>query len=166
MASGSRQDKGKRKQIAVEEDPLAVALRPAPDNRTETQRKQAIKEKRYRQNSFFRHRWFQWFTQETVNRTPSEQNFFTPGSKRGVANFRSHLMELEIEAFLKEKDNPNTRPWETTVSEMSQRLARFLEEVLLKWGQMYEEWLKSREFEDWTDEAVRLEAEKKIIRVP
>ncbi|KAL3679656.1 hypothetical protein R1sor_022612 [Riccia sorocarpa] len=30
---------------------------------------------------------------------------------------------------------------------------------------MYEEWLKSREFEDWTDEAVRLEAEKKFIRV-
>ncbi|KAL3701993.1 hypothetical protein R1sor_020015 [Riccia sorocarpa] len=114
----------KRKQIVVEEDPLAVALRPAPDNRTEAQRKQAIKEERYRQNSFFRH------------------------------------------PFLKKKDNPNTRPWETTTSEMSQRLARFLEEVTLKWGQMYEEWLKSREFEDWTDEVVRLEAEKKFIRVP
>ncbi|KAL3696983.1 hypothetical protein R1sor_011059 [Riccia sorocarpa] len=142
----------KRKQIAVEEDPLAVALRPAPDNRTEAQRKQAIKEERYRQNSLFRHRWFEWFTQETVNRTPIEQKFFTPGSKKGVANFRSHLMELAVEAFLKEKDNPNTRPWETGVSEMSQRLARFLEEVPLKWGQMYEEWLKSREFEAWTDE--------------
>ncbi|KAL3687148.1 hypothetical protein R1sor_013457 [Riccia sorocarpa] len=156
----------KRKQIAVEEDPLAVALRPTPDNRTEAQRKQAIKEERYRQNSFFRHRWAQWFTQETVNRTPIEQKFFTPGSKKGVANFRSHLMELAVEAFLKEKENPDTRPWETTVSEMSQRLARFLEEVPLKWGQMYEEWLKSREFKDWTDEAVRLEAEKKFIRVP
>ncbi|KAL3678508.1 hypothetical protein R1sor_021464 [Riccia sorocarpa] len=36
----------------------------------------------------------------------------------------------------------------------------------LKWGQMYEDWLKSREFEAWTDEAVRLEAEKKFVRVP
>ncbi|KAL3699401.1 hypothetical protein R1sor_017423 [Riccia sorocarpa] len=31
---------------------------------------------------------------------------------------------------------------------------------------MYEEWLKSREFKDSTDEAVRLEADKKFIRVP
>ncbi|KAL3689899.1 hypothetical protein R1sor_016208 [Riccia sorocarpa] len=31
---------------------------------------------------------------------------------------------------------------------------------------MYEDWLKSREFEAWTDEAVRLEAEKKFVRVP
>ncbi|KAL3680168.1 hypothetical protein R1sor_023124 [Riccia sorocarpa] len=151
MASGSRQDKGKapmipeedigteegelvdqdpphpeavlrsdrdrkRKQIAVEEDPLALALRPAPDNRTEAQRKQTIKDERY--------------------------------------------------PFLKEKENPDARPWETDVSEMSQRLARFLEEVPLKWGQMYEDWLKSREFEAWTDEAVRLEAEKKFVRVP
>ncbi|KAL3690630.1 hypothetical protein R1sor_004281 [Riccia sorocarpa] len=74
----------KRKQIAVEEDPLAIALRPAPDNRTEAQRKHAIKDERYRQNSLFRHRWFQWFTQETVNRSPIEQKFFTPGSKKGV----------------------------------------------------------------------------------
>ncbi|KAL3695685.1 hypothetical protein R1sor_009761 [Riccia sorocarpa] len=127
----------KRKQIAVEEDPLAIA-----------------------------HHWFQWFTQETVNRTPIEQKLFTPRSQKGVGNFRSHLMELAVEAFLKEKENPDSRPWETGVSEMSQRLARFLEEVPLKWGQMYEDWLKSREFEAWTDEAVRLEAEKKFVRVP
>ncbi|KAL3688289.1 hypothetical protein R1sor_014598 [Riccia sorocarpa] len=44
-------------------------------------------------------------------------------------NFRSHLMELAIEKFLDEKAKPDTRPWETSVSEMSQRLARFLEEV-------------------------------------
>ncbi|KAL3676022.1 hypothetical protein R1sor_025970 [Riccia sorocarpa] len=155
----------KRKQIAVEEDLLAIALRSAPDNRTEAQRKQAIKDERYRQNSLFRHRWFQWFTQETVNRTPIEQKFFTPGSKKGVGDFRSHLMELAVEAFLKEKENPDSRPWGTGVSEMSQRLARFLEEVPLKWDQMYEDWLKSREFEAWTDEAVRLEAEKKFVRV-
>ncbi|KAL3687590.1 hypothetical protein R1sor_013899 [Riccia sorocarpa] len=137
MASGSRQDKGKvpmipeedigteegelvdqdpprpeavvrsdrdkkRKQIAVEEDPLAIALRSAPDNRTEAQRKEAIKDERYRQNSLFRH------------------------------------------PFLKEKENPDARPWETKVSEMSQCLARFLEEVPLKWGQMYEDWLKTK----------------------
>ncbi|KAL3696848.1 hypothetical protein R1sor_010924 [Riccia sorocarpa] len=98
----------KRKQIAVEEGPPAVALRPAPDNRTEAQRKHAIKDERYRQNSLFRHRWFQWFTQETANRIPIEQKFFTPGSKKGVANFRSQLMELAVEAFLKVKDNRNT----------------------------------------------------------
>ncbi|KAL3677580.1 hypothetical protein R1sor_027528 [Riccia sorocarpa] len=150
----------------MEEGPLAVTLRPAPDNRTEAQQKQAIKDERYRQNSLFRHRWFQWFTQETINRTPIEQKFFTPGSKKGVANFRSHLMELAVEAFLKEKNNPDTRPWETNVSEMSQHLARFLEEVPTKWDQMYEEWLKSKEFEEWTEEAVRVEGEKLFIRVP
>ncbi|KAL3696591.1 hypothetical protein R1sor_010667 [Riccia sorocarpa] len=94
----------KRKQIAVEEGLPAVALRPILDNRTEAQRKQAIKDERYRQNSLFRHRWFQWFTQETANRTPIEQKFFSPGSKKRVANFRSHLMELAVEMFLKEKD--------------------------------------------------------------
>ncbi|KAL3691114.1 hypothetical protein R1sor_004765 [Riccia sorocarpa] len=173
MAFGSRQDKEKtpmipEEDIGTEEGELVDQDPPRPEAvvRTEAQQKQAIKEERYRQNSFFRHRWFQWFTQETVNRTPIEQKFFTPGLKKGVANFRSHLMELAVEAFLKEKENPDTRPWETTVSKMSQRLARFLEEVPLKWGQMYEEWLKSREFKDWTDEAVRLEAEKKFIRVP
>ncbi|KAL3684232.1 hypothetical protein R1sor_002254 [Riccia sorocarpa] len=61
-------------------------------------------------------------------------------------------MELVVEAFLEEKNKPDTRPWETTVSEMSQRLARFLEEVPMKWGQMYEEWLKSKEFKDWIEE--------------
>ncbi|KAL3685475.1 hypothetical protein R1sor_003497 [Riccia sorocarpa] len=148
MASGSRQDKGKAPMIPEEDIGTE-------EGETEAQRKQAIKEERYRQNSLFRHRWFQWFTQETVNRTPIEQKFFTPGSKKGVGNFRSHLMELAVEAFLKEKENPDSRPWETGVSEMSQRLARFLEEVPLKWGQMYEDWLKSREFEAWTDEAQR-----------
>ncbi|KAL3683960.1 hypothetical protein R1sor_001982 [Riccia sorocarpa] len=155
----------KRKQTAVEEGPLALALRPAADNRTEAQRKQAIKDEQFRQNSLFRHRWFKWFTQETINRTPIKHKFFTPGSKKGVANFRSHLMELAVEAFLEKKNKPDTRPWETTVSEMSQRLARFLEEIPLKWGQMYEEWLKSKEFKDWTEEAVRVEGEKQFIRV-
>ncbi|KAL3699976.1 hypothetical protein R1sor_017998 [Riccia sorocarpa] len=132
----------KRKQIAVEEDPLAVALRPAPHNRTEAQRKQAIKDERYRQNSLFRHRWFQWFTQETVNRTPIEQKFFTPGSKKGVANFRSHLMELAVEAFLKEKENPDTRPWETGMSEMSQRAAMKNEEEQDKWRIIAKMWMR------------------------
>ncbi|KAL3698342.1 hypothetical protein R1sor_012418 [Riccia sorocarpa] len=147
MASGSRQDKGKapmipeedigtekgelvdqdpqhpeavvrsdrdrkRKQIAVEEDPFAVTLRHVPDNRTEVQRKQAIKDERYREGK------------------------------------------------------PRCSTVGTGVSEMSQRLARFLEEVPLKWGQMYEDWLKSREFEAWKNEAVRLEVEKKFVRVP
>ncbi|KAL3697200.1 hypothetical protein R1sor_011276 [Riccia sorocarpa] len=162
-----RSDRDKKlKQTAVEEGPLALALRHAVDNRTEAQLKHAIKDERFCQNSLFIHRWFRWFTQETVNRTPIEHKFFTSGSKKGVANFHSHLMELAIEAFLEEKNKPDTRPWETTVSEMSQRLARFLEEVSMKWDQMYEEWLKSKEFKDWTEEAVRVEGEKQFICVP
>ncbi|KAL3678357.1 hypothetical protein R1sor_021313 [Riccia sorocarpa] len=31
--------------------------------------------------------------------------------------------------FLEEKEKPGARPWETSISAMSQRLARFLEEV-------------------------------------
>ncbi|KAL3700231.1 hypothetical protein R1sor_018253 [Riccia sorocarpa] len=46
-----RSDKDKkRKQTAVEEGPLALALRPAADNRTEAQRNHAIKDERFRQN--------------------------------------------------------------------------------------------------------------------
>ncbi|KAL3684033.1 hypothetical protein R1sor_002055 [Riccia sorocarpa] len=103
----------------------------------------------------FRHRWFVWFTQETNNQTPLEQRFFTPGSLRGIQNFRSHLMELAIVRFLEEKEKPDARPWETSVSAMSQRLARFLEEVPKNWDKHYDVWLKSREFESWTEDAVR-----------
>ncbi|KAL3681917.1 hypothetical protein R1sor_024873 [Riccia sorocarpa] len=145
MASRSRHDKGKVPTIHEED--------------IGTEEGELVEQDPQRPEAFVRRRWFQWFTQETANRTPIEQKFFTPGSKKGVPNFRSHLMELAVEAFLKEKDNPNTRPWETSVSEMSQRLARFLEEVPLKWGQMYEEWLKSKEFKEWTEEAIRVKGE-------
>ncbi|KAL3675722.1 hypothetical protein R1sor_025670 [Riccia sorocarpa] len=153
MASGSRQDKVKapmipEEDIGTEEGELVEQDPPRPEAVVRSDRERKRKQ-----------------IAETVNRTPIEQKFFTPGSKNGVGNFRSHLMELAVEAFLKEKENPDSRLWETGVSEMSQRLARFLEEVPLKWGQMYEDWLKSREFEAWTDEAVRLEAEKKFVRV-
>ncbi|KAL3693375.1 hypothetical protein R1sor_007026 [Riccia sorocarpa] len=146
---------GKRKKHGrPEEGPLALALLPptTEEKQADNARKKAEKDERYRQNSVFKHRWFVWFTQETNNQTPLEQKFFTPGSIRGIQNFRSHLMELAIERFLEEKEKPDVRPWETTVSAMSQRLAKFLEEVPQNWLKHYEDWLRSREFEAWTQD--------------
>ncbi|KAL3675246.1 hypothetical protein R1sor_025194 [Riccia sorocarpa] len=113
-----------------------------------------------------KHRWFVWFTQETNNQIPLEKRFFTPGSLRGIQNFRSHLMELAIVKFLEEKEKPDARPWETSVSAMSQRLARFLEEVPKNWDKLYDVWLKSREFESWTEGAVRQKGEKPLLIIP
>ncbi|KAL3691753.1 hypothetical protein R1sor_005404 [Riccia sorocarpa] len=151
--SGS--DRKRKKPAREEEGPLAVALLPptAEEKRAENARKKAEKDENYRQNSIFRHRWFVWFTQETNNQTPLEKRFFTPGSLRGIQNFRSHLMELAIVRFLEEKEKPDVRPWETSISAISQRLARFLEEVLKNWDKHYDVWLKSREFEIWTEDA-------------
>ncbi|KAL3698572.1 hypothetical protein R1sor_012648 [Riccia sorocarpa] len=39
--------------------------------------------------------------------------------------------------FLEKKEKPDARPWETSVSAMSQRLARFLEEVPKNWDKLY-----------------------------
>ncbi|KAL3679667.1 hypothetical protein R1sor_022623 [Riccia sorocarpa] len=118
--SGS--NRKRKKHAREEEGPLAVALLPPAEEekRAENARKKAEKDENYRQNSIFKHRWFVWFTQETNNQTPLEQRFFTPGSLRGIQNFRSHLMELAIVRFLEEKEKPDARPWETSVSAMSQ----------------------------------------------
>ncbi|KAL3698225.1 hypothetical protein R1sor_012301 [Riccia sorocarpa] len=78
-------------------------------------------------------------------------------------NFRSHLMELAIVKFLEEKEKPDVRPWETSVSAMSKRLARFLEEVPKNWDKHFDVWLKSREFEIWTEDAVRQKGEKPLL---
>ncbi|KAL3685367.1 hypothetical protein R1sor_003389 [Riccia sorocarpa] len=160
--------KKRKKPAGEEEGPLAVALLPptAEEKRAENARKKAEKEEKYRQNSIFRHRWFVWFTQETNNQTPLEKRFFTPGSLRGIQNFRSHLMEVAIMKFLEEKEKPNVRPWETSVSAMSQRLARFLEEVPKNWDKHFDVWLKSREFEIWTEDAVRQKGEKPLLIIP
>ncbi|KAL3696222.1 hypothetical protein R1sor_010298 [Riccia sorocarpa] len=160
--------KKRKKPAGEEEGPLAVALLPptAEEKRAENARKKAEKEEKYRQNSIFMHRWFVWFTQETNNQTPLEKRFFTPGSLRGIQNFRSHLMELAIVKFLEEKEKPNVRPWETSVSTMSQRLARFLEEVPKNWDKHFDVWLKSREFEIWTEDAVRQKGEKPLLIIP
>ncbi|KAL3702580.1 hypothetical protein R1sor_020602 [Riccia sorocarpa] len=161
-------DKKRKKPAREEEGLLAVALLPptAKEKRAENACKKAEKEEKYRQNSIFRHRWFVWFTQETNNQTPLEKRFFTPGSLRGIQNFRSHLMELAIVKFLEEKEKPDVRPWETSVSAMSQRLARFLEEVLKNWDKHFDVWLKSREFEIWTEDAVRQKGEKPLLIIP
>ncbi|KAL3679972.1 hypothetical protein R1sor_022928 [Riccia sorocarpa] len=175
MATSSRGDKGKapmveQKDIGTEEgellDVLALLPPTAEEKRAENARKKAEKEEKYRQNSIFRHQWFVWFTQETNNQTPLEKRFFTPGSLRGIQNFRSHLMELAIVKFLEEKEKPNVRPWETSVSAMSQRLARFLEEVPNNWDKHFDVWLKSREFEIWTEDAVRQKGEKPLLIIP
>ncbi|KAL3694113.1 hypothetical protein R1sor_007764 [Riccia sorocarpa] len=151
-----------------EEGPLALALLPPTpeEKQAENARKKAEKDERYRQNSVFKHRCFVWFTQETNNQTPLEQKFFTPGSIRGIQNFRSHLMELAIERFLEEKEKPDVRPWETTVSAMSQRLAKFLEEVPQNWLKHFEDWLRSREFEAWTQGATQKQTQNPIFRQP
>ncbi|KAL3702572.1 hypothetical protein R1sor_020594 [Riccia sorocarpa] len=137
----SERDKKRKKPSREEEGPLAVALLPptAEEKRAENARKKAEKDEHYRQNSIFRHRWFY---------------------------FRSHLMELAIVKFLEEKEKPDVRPWETSVSAMSQRLARFLEEVPKNWDKHFDVWLKSREFESWTEDAVRQKGEKPLLIIP
>ncbi|KAL3688549.1 hypothetical protein R1sor_014858 [Riccia sorocarpa] len=164
--SGS--DRKLKKPAREEDGPLAVALLPltAEEKRVENARKKAEKDENYRQNSIFKHRWFVWFTQETNNQTLLEQRFFTPGSLRGIQNFRSHLMELAVVRFLEEKEKPDARPWETSVSAMFQRLARFLEEVPKNWDKHYDLWLKSREFESWTQDVVRQKGEKPLLIIP
>ncbi|KAL3675328.1 hypothetical protein R1sor_025276 [Riccia sorocarpa] len=161
--SGS--NRKRKKHAREEEGPLARAVLPATEEekRAENARKKAEKDENYRQNSIFKHRWFVWFTQETNNQTPLEKRFFTLGSLRGIQNFRAHLMELAIVKFLEEKEKPDARPWETSVSTMSQRLARFLEEVPKNWDKLYDVWLKSREFESWTEDAVRQKCEKPLL---
>ncbi|KAL3697116.1 hypothetical protein R1sor_011192 [Riccia sorocarpa] len=81
-------------------------------------------------------------------------------------NFRSHLMELAIMRFLEEKEKPDARSWETSVSAMSQRLAKYLEEVPKNWHKLYDLWLQSREFESWTQDAVRQKGEKPLLIIP
>ncbi|KAL3701212.1 hypothetical protein R1sor_019234 [Riccia sorocarpa] len=164
----SERDKKRKKPTREEEGPLAVALLPptAEEKRAENARKKAEKDEHYRQNSIFRHRWFVWFTQETNNQTPLEKRFFTPGSLRGIQYFRSYLMELAIVKFLEKKEKPDVRPWETSVSAMSQRLARFLEEVPKNWDKHFDVWLKSREFESWTEDAVRQKGKKPLLIIP
>ncbi|KAL3693805.1 hypothetical protein R1sor_007456 [Riccia sorocarpa] len=74
--------------------------------------------------------------------------------------------ELAIMKFLEEKEKPDVRPWETSVSAMSQRLARFLEEVPKNWDKHFDVWLKSREFEIWTEDVVRQKGEKPLLIIP
>ncbi|KAL3692949.1 hypothetical protein R1sor_006600 [Riccia sorocarpa] len=164
----SRNNRKRKKHAREEEGPLAGAVLPAAEDekRTENAHKKAEKDENYRQNYIFKHRWFVWFTQETNNQIPLEQRFFTLGSLRGIQNFRSHLMELAIVRFLEEKEKPDARPWETSVSTMSQRLAKFLEEVPKNWDKLYDVWLKNREFESWTEDAVRQKGEKSFLIIP
>ncbi|KAL3681459.1 hypothetical protein R1sor_024415 [Riccia sorocarpa] len=68
--------------------------------------------------------------------------------------------------FLEEKEKPDVRPWEITVSAMSQRLAKFLEEVPQNWLKHYEDWLRSREFEAWTQGATQKQTQNPIFRQP
>ncbi|KAL3697052.1 hypothetical protein R1sor_011128 [Riccia sorocarpa] len=77
-----------------------------------------------------------------------------------------HRWFLAIVKFLEEKEKPDVRPWETSVSAMSQRLARFLEEVPKNWDKHYDVWLKSREFESWTEDAIRQKGEKPLLIIP
>ncbi|KAL3699929.1 hypothetical protein R1sor_017951 [Riccia sorocarpa] len=169
MATSSRGDKGKapmveQEDIGIEEGELLDVHPPLPEptERSESKRKR----KKHAREEEGPHRWFVWFTQETNNQTPLEKRFFTLGSLRGIQNFRSHLMELAIVKFLEEKEKPDARPWETSVSTMSQRLARFLEEVPKNWDKLYDVWLKSREFESWTEDVVRQKGEKPLLIIP
>ncbi|KAL3687164.1 hypothetical protein R1sor_013473 [Riccia sorocarpa] len=170
MATSSRGDKGKapmveQEDIGTEEGELLDVHPPLPEptGRSGSNRKQ---KKHAREEEGPLAGAFVWFTQETNNQTPLEKRFFTPGSLRGIQNFRSHLMELAIVKFLEEKEKPDARPWETSVSAMSQRLARFLEEVPKNWDKLYDVWLKSREFESWTEDAVRQKGEKPFLIIP
>ncbi|KAL3692065.1 hypothetical protein R1sor_005716 [Riccia sorocarpa] len=101
---------------------------------------------------------------EPVGRSGSDRKRKKPAREEEEGyNFRSHLMELAIVRFLEEKEKPDLRPWETSVSAMSQRLARFLEEVPKNWDKHYDLWLKSREFESWTEDVVLQKDEKPLL---
>ncbi|KAL3688687.1 hypothetical protein R1sor_014996 [Riccia sorocarpa] len=76
------------------------------------------------------------------------------GSDRKRKNPAREEEELAIVRFLEEKEKPDARPWETSISAMSQRLARFLKEVPKNWDKHFDLWLKSREFESWTQDAI------------
>ncbi|KAL3677726.1 hypothetical protein R1sor_020682 [Riccia sorocarpa] len=159
MATSSRGDKGKalmveQEDIGTEERDLLDVHPPLPEP-VEIWKRQETEEACSRGGE-----------SETNNQTPLEKRFFTPGSLRRIQNFRSHLMELAIMKFLEEKEKPNARPWETSISAMSQRLARFLEEVPKNWDKHYDLWLKSREFESWTEDAVRQKDEKPLLIIP
>ncbi|KAL3682815.1 hypothetical protein R1sor_000837 [Riccia sorocarpa] len=165
--TGRSESKRKRKKHAREEEsPLAGVVLPTTEEekRAENARKKAEKDE-HSTESVFRHRWFVWFTRNQQP-YPLEKRFFTPGPLRGIQIFRSHLMELAIVKFLEKKEKPDARPWETSVSAMSQRLARFLEEVPKNWDKLYDVWLKSREFESWTEDVVRQKGEKPLLIIP
>ncbi|KAL3694000.1 hypothetical protein R1sor_007651 [Riccia sorocarpa] len=174
MATSSRGDKRKapmveQEDIGTEEGELLDVHPPLPEptGRSESKRKRK-KHAREEEGPLAGavHRWFVWFTQEINNHTLLEKRFFTPGPLRGIQNFRSHLMELAIVKFLEEKEKLDVRPWETSISAMSQRLARFLEEVPKNWDKHFDVWLKSREFEIWTEDAVRQKGEKPLLIIP
>ncbi|KAL3698627.1 hypothetical protein R1sor_012703 [Riccia sorocarpa] len=76
------------------------------------------------------------------------------GGKKRKKHAREEEGPLALALFLEEKEKPDVRPWETSVSAMSQRLARFLEEVPKNWDKHFDVWLKSREFEFLEDDAV------------
>ncbi|KAL3692388.1 hypothetical protein R1sor_006039 [Riccia sorocarpa] len=97
---------------------------------------------------------------EHVGRSGSDKKRKKPARKE------EDPLALAIEKFLEEKAKPDTRPWETSVSEMSQRLARFLEDVPKNWDKLYDIWLASREFESWTEDVVRQKNEKPLFIVP
>ncbi|KAL3692527.1 hypothetical protein R1sor_006178 [Riccia sorocarpa] len=146
MATSSRSDKGKAPMVEQEdmgprkESYLTCILRfpnLLGDPKARGNGRSMLERRR---NFVFKHRWFVWFTQETNNQTPLEKRFFTPGSLRGIHNFRSHLMELAIVKFLEEKEKPDARPWETSVSAMSQRLSMRNDEEKKKWKRTAELW--------------------------
>ncbi|KAL3700863.1 hypothetical protein R1sor_018885 [Riccia sorocarpa] len=140
--SGS--NRKRKKHAREEEGPLAGAVLPATEEekRAENACKKAEKDENFRQNSIFRHRCYEELRRIT------------------------HLMELVIVKFLEEKEKPDARPWETSVSTMSQHLARFLEEVPKNWDKLYDVWLKSKEFESWTEDVVRQKGEKPLLIIP
>ncbi|KAL3677959.1 hypothetical protein R1sor_020915 [Riccia sorocarpa] len=144
--------------------------RAAEEKRAENARKKAEKDEHYRPNSVFRHRWFVWFTQETNNQTPiGEEVFYFRDPYEEFRISESHLMELAIdEVFGGERKNPDVRPWEASpFSAMSQRLARFLEEVPKNWDKHYDVWLKSREFEEFGRRMLYGEkGEKPLLIIP
>ncbi|KAL3682920.1 hypothetical protein R1sor_000942 [Riccia sorocarpa] len=140
--TGRSESKRKRKKHAREEEgPLAGAVLPVTEEekRAENARKKAEKDEHYRQNSVFKHRWNSEF----------------PVAFDGAC---------DREVFGEEK--PDVRPWETSVSAMSQRLARFLEEVPKNWDKHFDVWLKSREFAIWTENVVRQKGEKPLLIIP
>ncbi|KAL3699049.1 hypothetical protein R1sor_017071 [Riccia sorocarpa] len=141
--TGRSESKRKRKKHAREEEgPLAGAVLPTTEEekRAENARKKAEKDEHYRQNSVFRHRWNSEFP--VVFDGACDREVFGGERETGCSTL-GNICFNDVSTF-----------------------GEILEEVPKNWDKLYDVWLKSREFESWTEDDVRQKGEKPLLIIP